>query len=251
MKLTNYFIAILIITITACNHVKDPNTATIDFSQAVDSVPTFLFSTCQGKTLIIADASTAQQLNDNIKKQTGGSFSDMGVGNAFALNMDGKIFLCTATHAAIGLPGKHVRNIGADIAIIDLDMMSQDNQRKGFDLSDAYEMDTIVNTSDSVFVRGYLFNEKGELQSVVVSGAGRVEKKSEFYNDTNHCSGPGLPYVQQRTFILELDENIELAGLSGSPAFNKQGKIIGVYSGRTIEQNGSKYTYSIRISLFN
>lgn len=240
------FCLVVLTTIAACQHTKDPNTATIDYSQPVISNNDFIFSTCQGKTLIMADASAAQKISDNLKAQTGGILSDMGVGNAFAVTMDGKTFLCTATHGAVGLE-KYTRNIGADIAVIDYDAMTKQSPG-GIRLTSAYQMDTVIQNEDSVFIKGYLFNKKGELQTVTVSGKGKVWNKSE-YNGT--YSGMNSQYMQERALIIKLDENVELGGLSGSPAFNKQGKVIGVYSGRTLEQKDGKDTYYIRISLFN
>lgn len=38
--------------------------------------------------------------------------------------MDGKTFLCTITHGAVGLE-KYTRKIGADIAVIDYNTMTQ------------------------------------------------------------------------------------------------------------------------------
>ena len=244
MKSILFCLAAFVIAISACQHAKDPNTATIDFSQPIVSDADFIFSTCQGKTFIMADASAAQKMSDHLKAQTGGILSDMGVGNAFVLDMDGKSYLCTATHATVGLE-KYTKKIGADIALIDFTAMPQQKFGTEFQLATAYAVDTAVQTGDSVFVKGYLFNKNGELQSVTVSGKGKVWNKSE-YNGT--YSGMNSQYMQERALIIKLDENVELGGLSGSPAFNKQGKVIGVYSGRTLDQNSG--TYYIRISLF-
>jgi hypothetical protein len=246
MKSILFCLTALVVTISACQHTKDPNTATLDFSQPTASNSDFIFSTCQGKTLIMADASAAQKISNNLKEQTGGILSDMGVGNAFVLNMDGKPFLCTATHGAVGLE-KYTRKIGADIAVIDYTTMTQEKPG-GIQLSTAYGMDTVIHNADSVFIRGYLFDKKGELQSVTISGVGRIVDKNEY---GNNVTGSNKQYMQQRALIIKLDENVELAGLSGSPAFNKQGKVIGVYSGRTVEQDNGKDTYYIRVSLFN
>lgn len=246
MKSILFCVTALVLTISACQHTKDPNTATIDFSEPTASNADFIFSTCQGKTLIMADAPTAQKISNNLKEQTGGILSDMGVGNAFVINMDGKTFLCTATHGTVGLE-KYTRKIGADIAVIDYNMMTQ-GKLGSIHLTTAYDMDTTIHAVDSVFIKGYLFDKSGKLQSVTVSGMGKMMDMNE-YNGT--FSGPNLQYMQQHALIIKLDENVELGGLSGSPAFNKQGKVIGVYSGRTLEQKDGKDTYYIRVSLFN
>lgn len=242
MKSILFCLAALVITLSACQHVKDPNTATVGFSQPVASDADFIFSTCQGKTFIMADASTAQKVSDRLKAETGGILSDMGVGNAFVLDIEGKSYLCTATHATVGLE-KYTKKIGADIALVDFTAMPQGLGTK-FQLTTAYAVDTTVQTGDSVFVRGYLFNKEGELQSVTVRGKGSVIDANE-YNGATIVNGQ---YMQQSQLVIKLDENAELGGLSGSPAFNKQGKVIGVYSGRTLDQNSG--TYYIRISLF-
>lgn len=239
MKSILFCLTAFVITLSACQHAKDPHTATIDFSQPIVSDADFIFSTCQGKTFIMADASTAQKMSDHLKAETGGILSDMGVGNAFVLDMDGKTFLCTATHATVGLE-KYTKKIGADIALVDFTAMPQGLGTK-IQLTTAYAVETTVQTGDSVFVRGYLFNKEGELQSVTVRGEGRIAAKGEY-------TGVNAQYMQQRQLVIKLDENAELGGLSGSPAFNKQGKVIGVYSGRTLDQNSG--TYYIRISLF-
>ena len=243
MKSILFCLAAFVIAISACQHAKDPNTATIDFSQPIVSDADFIFSTCQGKTFIMADASAAQKMSDHLKAQTGGILSDMGVGNAFVLDMDGKSYLCTATHATVGLE-KYTKKIGADIALIDFTAMPQQKFGTEFQLTTAYAVDTAVQTGDSVFVKGYLFNKNGELQSVTVSGKGRMIDENEY----NGGTVVNAQYMQQRQLVIKLDENAELGGLSGSPAFNKQGKVIGVYSGRTLDQNSG--TYYIRISLF-
>lgn len=237
--------ALVLITISAC-HTKDANLATINFSEATLTQTDFIFSTCQGKTLIMADASAAQKMSNLLKQKTGAILSDMGVGNAFALNMNGKPFLCTAVHATEGLE-KYRKNIGADITIIDCNAMAQENS-KSFELTTAYDMDTVIRKSDSVFIRGYLFNTEGELQSVTVSGKGEILDK-DYYIDK--VVNSNKQYLQERALVMRLDENVDLSGLSGSPAFNKQGKVIGVYSGRTMEQENGKDTYYIRVSLFN
>lgn len=244
MKSILFCLMTSVIMLSACQHAKDPYTATIDFSQAIATDADFIFSTCQGKTLIMADAPTAQKISNNLKKQTGGILSDMGVGNAFVLNVNSELFLCTATHGTVGLE-KYTKKIGADIALVDFGAMPQQSFGTKFQLITAYTMDTTVQTGDSVFVKGYLFNKDGELQSVTVSGTGRIVDKSEYGSNVSNAQ-----YMQQRALVIKLDENVELGGLSGSPAFNKQGKVIGVYSGRTVEQNNGKDTYYIRISLF-
>jgi len=243
MKSILFCLTAFVITLSACQHAKDPHTATIDFSQPIVSDADFIFSTCQGKTFIMADASTAQKMSDHLKAETGGILSDMGVGNAFVLDMDGKSYLCTATHATVGLE-KYTKKIGADIALIDFTAMPQQKFGTEFQLATAYAVDTAVQTGDSVFVKGYLFNKNGELQSVTVSGKGRMIDENEY----NGGTVVNAQYMQQRQLVIKLDENAELGGLSGSPAFNKQGKVIGVYSGRTLDQNSG--TYYIRISLF-
>jgi hypothetical protein len=245
MKKTLFFFAALVLFF-ACTQVKDPSAATIEFSEPVASEADFIFSTCQGKKLIMTDAATAQKMSNNLKMETGGILSDLGVGNAFVLQLEGKKFLCTATHATAGLE-KYIRKVGADIAVIDYDMMTRENPG-GIQLTKSYDLDTVVRTGDSVFIRGYLFNKKGEIHSVVVQGAARLVDKSEY--DPSSLADYAQ-YMQQRMLTIKLDENVELAGLSGSPAFNKQGKVVGVYSGRILEQNNGKDTYYIRISLFN
>lgn len=241
MKLIIFYTTFLSIVFYSCQHVKDSNTANIDFSQPIDSDADFIFSTCQGTKMIMASASTAQKMSNLLKAETGGILSDIGVGNAFVLSIGGKPFLCTAAHAAVGLE-KYTKKIGADIAVIDYGSMTQENPG-GILLTTSYDMDTTTQTGDSVFVKGYLFNKDGELQLVTVSGKGKIVDKNEYGNTIVNTQ-----YMQQRALVIELDENVELAGLSGSPAFNKQGKVIGVYSGRTLDENSD--TYYIRVSLF-
>lgn len=248
MKSIIFCAAILIVTLSACQNAKDPCAATVDFSTPAASNADFIFSTCQGKTLLVADAVTAQKVSDNLKAHTGGILSDMGIGNAFALTLQGKTFLCTARHGAVGLE-KYTKVIGADIALIDFNAIPNHDLGTGFQLTSSYDLDTTIRTGDSIFIKGYLFNKKGELQTVTIGGKGKIIDKTEY--GKNVSFGNNAQYMQQHELVIKLGENVELAGLSGSPAFNTQGKVIGVYSGRTIDQDHGTDTYYIRVSLFN
>lgn len=248
MKLILSGLTALVLTLAACNAKKESSAVIIDYSQPIVSDADFIFSTCQGKTMIMASASTAQKISNGLKEQTGATLPAMGIGNAFTLNIGGKPFLCTARHGAVGLE-KFTRNIGADIAIVDFNAIPHE-KIGGIQLTTAYDIDTSIHMTDSVFIKGYLFDKQGELQSVIIRGLARRLSKSQYAAD-DMLNNSNTQYVQENALIIKLDENIELAGLSGAPAFNSQGKVIGVYSGRIVEQGDGKDKYSIRISLFN
>ncbi len=244
MKSIIFSLIALVIATSSCQNVENPNTAKIEFSEPIVSDADFIFSTCGGKKLIITNATAAQKISDNLKEQTGGIFSDMGVGNAFLLNMNGESLLCTATHGTVGLE-KYIKKIGADISLISLDIMQEEDFNTETQLPVSYELDTKIQTGDSVFIKGYLFNKRGELQSVTISGKGKIKDKYEYGDNVFNQQ-----YLQDRTMVVDLNENVELGGLSGSPAFNKKGKVIGVYSGRMLEEYNNKKSFCIRISLF-
>lgn len=220
--------------------------AVITFSTPFESDNDFIFTTYHGTMLVVADALTAQIISDELKEKKGYSLSELGVGNAFGVLFSSKKFFCTATHVAVGLE-KEFLNLGADIVLIDKGVFEK--RSTNLELLRPYEMDTVVYSGDSVFIKGYMFNKQGKLQSVTIRGCGRLVEKNEYDNENTQKFNFEL--MQDRTLSLELTENIDLAGLSGAPAFNRAGKVIGVYSGRLMQIKEGRTTYFLRVSLFH
>lgn len=234
---------LLIITICSCKRIN-PNAVIVEITEPVNSVSTLLFTTIGGRAIILADAVAAQNLNNMmLKEKENMSLFQLGVGNAFAVDSAGKFFLYTARHCAVGIE-KLTRTVNLDVAIINYEGLKSATPQI-MKLTEGYQIDTNVIDNDSVFVRGYLSDKKGKVYSVTVSGIGKRSNIHDF--DGVEIEGE-KQYFQAHSLNMLLNENVDLAGLSGAPAFNKAGKVIGIYSGRTYDSRG---IWQIRISLFN
>ena len=234
---------------SSCNRGEKP-TASVTYEKPSPLKDVFIFSTLGGKTLLMTDYETAGKMNRLTEEQHGVSMYDIGVGNAFVVDSAGTFFLCTAKHAAIGME-KWSRDIGTEITLVNWSTFIGDSVRSTYHamkLTSGYEIDTSVTDNDSVFVRGYLTDKDGTLHLVTISGVGKKVDKDQYRN------APMTPedrlHFQKHMLEMSLGKNIDLASLSGSPAFNKAGKVIGVYSGRTVDADDPSICHA-RISLFN
>lgn len=236
------FLFVFLISISCTGDRFNPKGASLVYSEAKPLETNFLFSTVEGKMLIMADCEAAQNFNDEMVRQNKFSMFDLGVGNAFVIDSAGVHHLYTAKHCARGLE-EITRVIGSDIAIIDYDRL-QSIHPSPFELTKGYDIDYAVYNNDSVFVRGYLTNQNGMVQSVTLSGVGLLLNKRLLESHVKK----GCEYLQENVLLILMKENIDLAGLSGSPAFNKKGKVIGVYSGRMYDQE--THDMYARVSLF-
>lgn len=242
-------VVLFVLILFACGNSKTiENAATIQYEQATESEKDFLFSTMGGNFFVLVDSKAAIKVNESFQEETHQTLSELGIANAFALTFNEKNMLCTAVHATQGLED-YTTKLGADIALLDyLAMPLNGSVGKLIDISKTYTLGKPKN-NDSLFIRGYLFDKSGALKSVTVKGVGQVTSNNEFTQ--------GIPvqgekeFLQDRFIIMPLSENIDLGGLSGSPAFNSIGEVVGVYSGRMIEHaSGEPDKYYLRISLF-
>lgn len=222
------------------------HSATITFMDTIPSDKDFIFSTMGGKMFVMVGYREAQQMNQLLLKAQGITLQDLGVGNAFIVDSAGKMLLYTATHCTKGLENL-TRKIDADVVVINYDSITKSVKNK-IPPADGYKLGESIHDGDSIFVRGYLTNKEGIVQSVLIKGVGEVRDRDDFKN-TTIVNGE---HMQQKTFALLLDEDIDLGGLSGAPAFNSQGKVVGVYSGRNREEFENNISvYTLRISLIN
>lgn len=237
----NLALLLVIVVMYSCSN-ENKYGAKITFTEPISLKSNFLFSTCGGQMFIMADSKSAQMINDAMYKEKSFSMYELGVGNAFIVDSSGTYFLYTAKHCAVGLE-KYTRNIGADIAIINYAKL-RSSKYPAIDLNEGYKVDYNFNNYDSVFVRGYLSDKKGKVHFVTISGVGHKKNIADFDEEKS----VNFKYLQENTLSIPLKKNVDLAGLSGSPAFNKFGKVIGVYSGRQYAMDTD--VYYARVSLF-
>lgn len=216
------------------------NIASVEFSEPIVTDKNFFFSTMGGKMFIMTDCKTAQDMNNMFLQENNSTIADLGIANAFFL--DGE--LCTARHATKGLESL-CNNIGNDITMIDYATMLKSGNNCKIPLIVGYLRDTFA-LNDSVFVRGYYSDSKGVIKNVTVKGIGT---SSDELMKQDYSGSQNLEFLEKNSVIMRLERNIDLGGLSGAPAFNKQGKVVGVYSGRSLMVSGSDTTCYIRVSL--
>lgn len=239
INILRLFLSILLIS--SCTDIAENNVANINFTKPVVTTnATFLFSAVGGKMIILADPFAAQKMNDLSMQKGNFSLYDLGIGNAFVVDSEGTFLLYTARHCTKGIESI-TRIIDNDIAVVNCDGLHAISPSV-LEINQGYDVAEKVSDNDSVYVRGYFSDKKGKVHSVLICGIGKIQQSSDYANVQQNKE-----YIQSRMLSIKMAENIDLAGLSGAPAFNKEGKIIGVYSGRTYDQDSREY--SIRISL--
>ncbi len=239
---TFVIVIISLIMMSACSN-ENKYGATITFSEPITMDNHFLFTTCGGQMIIMVDSKAAVTMNKLMLEAKDFSLYELGVGNAFAVDSCGKYYLYTARHCTKGLE-KIERNIGNDISIVNYSGLKAISPSV-ITLAHGYEIEYNVNNYDSVFIKGYLSDKKGKVSLINIKGIGKLSD-GEIYKVLNKEMEQ---FLQKRYLHVLMKKNVDLAGLSGAPAFNKQGKVIGVYSGRSMsEETGNYY---LRISLFN
>lgn len=262
MKKRNYLFIVAAIAIGlliyANKNTKDSKSAEISWEVPKNySENDILITTMYGKMLIMADIETAQKLNTEIKKQaqqSGKDFhslADFGLGNGFAIKIADTTRFCTVVHGCIGIE-KYVEKIDADIAIVREDAMpkKEGSISRNMNPKNPYEMDTTFKTGDSLFIKGYRFNDAGSLEEISIKGVGFLSSANDFKGLNTNLTGNMMEYVPNQFVLIKLDKNEQLDGLSGSPVFNKLGRVVGVYGGRLQVQSGNKDVIYLRISLF-
>ncbi|MBP6926194.1 MAG: hypothetical protein KBB70_00665 [Candidatus Pacebacteria bacterium] len=229
-KITTLVLAIFMV-MNGCSSKKRANTATIDFTEPVNENATYIFSTCGGKMIIFADASAAQKINSLLHEHEGATINNLGVGNAFIVDSNGTFLLYTARHCTVGIE-KITHTLNADIAVVDYKGL-RNISPSVMEITEGYKIQPNVSSGDSVYVRGYYTDNKGHMYSVCISGVGELSDR----RDTKKRVIGAVEYFSERVFNVLLEENIDLGGLSGAPAFDKFGNVIGIYCGRTIDQS--------------
>jgi len=238
------------------NFWKEANTtiATVKFLDPISSPYDFLFTTAQGQMMIMLPVETAQMANDSLKDEDV-TLNNFGIGNAFLLKKDTNWFLCTATHLAIGMEG-HMDSIGQDIALIDYESLHKRIVTIDLATVGGYPYTFDVEQKDSLFIRGYISDNDGKIKSVLVSGLAIKQKRNDMpEEDTLHFRAYNMEYMQDNVLAMRMKEYVDLSGLSGSPAFNKNGQVVGIFSGITMyvrkEDDIIDTTFYIRVSLFS
>ncbi|MBP9715298.1 MAG: hypothetical protein KBD52_02320 [Candidatus Pacebacteria bacterium] len=210
----------------------------------------FVFSTWQGEGLAIWDVASIEALAKSLDS-LGFTLSDIGTGNSFVINAKGKKFLCTASHVCIGKEkfNGYIQKISSatDISVIDYRVFEKHGTGPMPPIVNPYEIDTSFTSGDSVIIRGILTDSSGKSRLVSIRGIGYLDNidgiPDEMITQKGAFSGTGI--------LLTIPENIDLRGLSGAPAFNQAGKVVGVYSGRVaIDYGGITTEYYLFVSLF-
>ncbi len=227
--------------ISSCTNISENNVTTINFTEPVATTNSiFLFSSVGGKMIILADPFAAQKMNDISMKKENFSLYDLGIGNAFVVDSEGTFLLYTARHCTKGIESI-TRVIDNDVAVVNYNKLRNISQSV-LDINHGYSIERNIVDNDSVYVRGYLSDNKGKVHAVLICGVGKIRQSSDYINVQENKE-----YIQARMLSMKIEKNVDLAGLSGAPAFNRKGKIIGVYSGRTYDQDSREY--AIRIAL--
>ena len=205
------------------------------------------FSTLQGKAVILCNDIAAIMLDSILRQQYGAGFREMGVGNGFLVNEQERIELFTANHCAIGLEEVAVKAEG-DIAIVPMKFFKSMNN---INTGSAYRLagNDFMN-NDSVYVHGYLFGKDRQIHDVTISGRGTVIDAEKIKGDKNFRIQSTEPF-EGRSVWLAMKHGVDLSGLSGAPAFNQHGHVVGVYSGRSAALVNSDTVWYARIALLN
>lgn len=256
MKKLTYVVLSLILLIS-CNEITKRNSqsdaqiftkniASVEFSEAIATKENFFFSTVGGKMFMMMDSKAAQELNNMLLSEKNATLNELGLANAFAVSHNGKIMLCTARHASEGLES-FCSNIGNDIVMIDYSRLDAVTP-KLIDNASLYSgySEGMAGVNDSIFIKGHYSDSKGIVKNVTVKGIGT---SSDELMKQDYSGSQNLEFLEKNSLIMRLERNIDLGGLSGAPAFNKQGKVVGVYSGRSLMVSGSDTTCYIRVSL--
>ena len=218
---------------------------------------TYLFTTAGRQIFLLADAQTAQKVNEGLKIEKGISLNELGAGNAFFVKSEDGSLLCSANHCAVGLE-KYIVKVGADIAFINFQAIPQTEKRDAIDsIAQAglgYSMSCDFNESDSLFIKGYISQKNGEIKAVTISGVAVKREKKDFPSQSGPTKASVEKRIQTTILTMKISGNVNLAGLSGAPAFNSKGEVVGVYSGRNVIIKTYKdridSTSYIRVSVF-
>lgn len=215
-------------------------TVKMEKSEGKESI---FFSTVQGKMIILCDGEGAS-LMDSFLREKGTGFRELGVGNAFFMKND-VTRLCTAKHAAVGLE-KETFFEGGDVAMISTNLKVIDEFLKSnpkiYSKGDYQE-------GDSVFVTGSILYHDRKIYDVSICGTGEVFDLNDIKKVVPILNNENEQFADGKSIWLRLEQNIDLGGLSGAPAFNKKGQVIGLFSGRNGAIYQSDTIWSIRIAL--
>ncbi len=202
-----------------------------------------LFTTLNGQIFGLIKADRAQDFSDKLKKQLKVTLPEAGVGNAFFIQDGLDTLLVTARHCAIGLE-EFYKEANVDIAFVDYKKIA--GRPANFKIETYRKVK--CNDGDSVFVRGYKFTGR-ELKEIVISAVGKMRKGADYRKPGAIISGG--ENLSDEMLVIPISYHVDLSGLSGSPAFNRNGEVVGVYAGRTVAYfPDGKTIYELRIVTF-
>lgn len=169
--------------------------------------------------------------DDSDKSSTTITEASVKLGNAFTVKMDQKILFCTAFHC---LPvSEYFRKIGRDIVLLENGSI----YNKSGETNDYYEVDTTPKELQFVSILGYQpnINSDSVLKKVQINGLAIRVKSKDFFGDDDTFGGN--EFTAETMLVIKYKFDYKVAGLSGSPAFNKNGKVVGLLSSDVLMKN--------------
>lgn len=148
---------------------------------------------------------------------------DIFSSNASVVTKNNHTYVCTAQHCADRIPLKKLR-VGGDLALIDeKSLIGPDS------LNTSYIKGTVNSGLDSIWIKGFI-ERNDTIRKVTMVGLAKIDKRKKWA-------------------FLKMDHVYDFQGLSGSPAFNSKGEMIGVYVGWVSRRGDFFYCFSV-VSLF-
>lgn len=221
---------------------------TVTFADGADFVPSSLFfSTVKGNALILCDSKGAIVLDSTMNADGVGNLRGLGIGNAFFIKEGDHIALSTANHCVDDLNQEMLVKNGNEISMIPTEYLSDIGFLSGVNIPDYTYKIGVFNETDTVYINGFIFQRKPI--HVQIKGLGLLVNAKDFKGKKFKLIGKES-YVQENSVYLRLDRNFEFSSLSGSPATNPKGELIGLYSGRSLFVQGTDTLFCARVSLF-
>jgi hypothetical protein len=244
MKASLKILLCVVLTIFVCSNTPSPRIGeviknpTVEAPAVIAITPTnyppanlFLFNTRGRRLVFSTEADTVGQPVDYRWYNFEGR-------NGFLVQMHDSVYLCTAKHCTEYTPYSIYG--GYDIVFIPIRYIANTAVRD-FSRTPIYVVGKPYKPGDTISVRGYN-TQHGKLSLVTISGSGSVQLP------TYEFSEPRL--LGERELRICTDQNVYPGGLSGSPAYNTHGDVVGILVGHMESTNTGK-VFQIRISLYN